>query len=229
MLVLDHVTKSFYHRAVFRDISISFPPGKITAIMGRNGAGKSTLLRIIAGLTSFDQGQIRINDIILSGNNPASRQDCFYLGHAPGLYPPLSAVENVAIAARFYGRKLTPDEIHGILDEVGLFRQHNDPINVFSQGMMQRLKLALAIAVPWKALLFDEPFTGLDEEGRTLTQHFLKTWIQPYNTILAVVHDYHWALAHCDNLMVFHQKKIEYFGPSIEADPDQVSTWLSGT
>ncbi len=196
--------------------------------MGRNGAGKSTLLRIMAGLTSFDQGTIVINDIPLSSNNPASRKDCFYLGHAPGLYPPLSAVENLGIAARFYGRKLGKDDIHKILDDVGLSRQHHDPISVFSQGMMQRLKLALAIAVPWTILLFDEPFTGLDEEGRNLTQHFLKSWIQPYNTIVVVVHDHQWALSQCDYLMIFQQKKIGYFGPSDEADPNQISSWLSG-
>ena len=131
-----------------------------------------------------------------------------YLGHAPGLYPGLSARENLAFAYRIYAQgdyNFSPDSV---LKDVGLLRQADDPIKVFSQGMLQRLKLALAKTIDWKLLLFDEPFAGLDLQGRSLTQSFFDDCKSPERSLLLVVHDLEWALDHCSRIILLEKGKI---------------------
>ncbi|NQV36660.1 MAG: ABC transporter ATP-binding protein [Candidatus Marinimicrobia bacterium] len=228
MIELLNVTKSFYHKPLFRDLSVQFESGNMSAILGKNGAGKSTLLRIMAGLTAFESGRINVCGTPLKSNNPLSRKAVLYIGHAPGLYPPLSAVENLRIAAMFYGKNYSDSEILDTLSQVGLDRQPDDSIRIYSQGMMQRLKLALAILIPWKVLLFDEPFTGLDEEGRILTESLLKSWQSEDKTIILVVHNHEWAMKHCDHLLVLHDKGIGYDGKSSDAKSENIAAMLQG-
>lgn len=197
-------------------------------MLGKNGAGKSTLLRIMAGLTSYDNGQIYILNKPLKSSDPSSRDLLLYIGHAPGLYPPLSAIENLRVAAKFYGKTYSDAEILSTLKEVGLDRQPHDSIRIYSQGMVQRLKLALAILIPWRILLFDEPFTGLDEEGRTLTEELLKSWQAEDKVIVLVVHNHEWALEHCQHIFVLHNKGIGYDGKSSEANPKDIAALLQG-
>lgn len=160
-------------------------------------------------MSALDNGEILINGETVKSNNPVSRRQSLYLGHAPGLYPPLSAMENLRIAGRFYGVNIGNARLLEILREVGLDRQFTDPIRVFSQGMTQRLKLALAIALPWSVLLFDEPFTGLDIEGRQLTEKLLESWKSPDRLLLLVVHDHRWANDHCDDIYVIRNGKVK--------------------
>ncbi len=228
MISCKNLTKSFYHKPVFHQITFNIEQESITALLGKNGAGKSTLLRILSGLTSFDGGEVNLDGTLVKSSHPESRSHVFYVGHSPGLYPPLSAVQNIRIASQFYGLKLSDHEISDVLSLVGLSQQAHDTIRIFSQGMMQRLKLALASVMPWKILLFDEPFTGLDEEGRKLTESMMGNWKKSGRTIVVVVHDHHWALENCDRVIVLHNKSIGIDGSARDVNPDRLKSMLGG-
>jgi len=92
--------------------------------------------------------------------------------------------------------------------------------------MMQRLKLAMAILIPWKILLFDEPFTGLDEEGKLLTESLLSEWNNGQKSIVTVVHDHHWAKEHCDTIITLHNKGIGYSGNAMDISIEQLTNLL---
>jgi ABC-2 type transport system ATP-binding protein len=208
LLSIANLTKSFFHRPVLNGISFSITAGEVVGLLGRNGAGKSTLLRIIAGLSSFDGGTVSINDQRVASTNYRARADFLYLGHAVGMYPVLSAVENLRYAAELYS--VTPDaaRIRSVLATVGLSRQQDEAIKVYSQGMLQRLKLALASLLPWPLLLFDEPFAGLDSQGRSFTDTVIQQWKRDGRTMLLVVHDLEWVLESCTRMLILDRGAI---------------------
>ncbi|RMF08419.1 MAG: ABC transporter ATP-binding protein [Candidatus Neomarinimicrobiota bacterium] len=208
MLSIQHLRKSFFRRPVLVDLTFQVGPGEIVGLMGKNGTGKSTLLRMIAGLSAPDGGEISVHGHRVGATQISSRQSVLYLGHAPGLYPGFSARENLTFAGRLYHESADRDGIREILREVGLERQADDPIKVYSQGMLQRLKLALAKLISWDLLLFDEPFSGLDAQGRELTARFFQTMQRPDKSCLLVLHDLNWALTHCSRILLLDQGKI---------------------
>ncbi len=177
--------------------------------MGKNGVGKSTLLRILARISSPDGGEISFQDRDLLKGTPEVRNKILYLGHHPALYPSLSAVENMHLALELRGN--TAVSISAVRDQLkalGLTRQINDPIGIYSQGMLQRLKLAQASLIDWELLLFDEPFSGLDAEGITRVQACLQDWKKSGKTMILVLHSVERALEHCSRFIFLSRGKI---------------------
>ncbi len=200
LLTVSHLSKSFYHRPVLSSVDLKIVSGDCLALMGKNGAGKSTLLRVLARISSANGGSVDFDGNDILSGPAANRRGILYLGHAPGMYPALSARENLRLMAEFQGGNPSVEAIAQALATVGLQRQADDPIRIYSQGMLQRLKLALALLVDWKLLLFDEPFAGLDAQGRTLVDSVLADWRQQARTMVLVVHDFEWIWQNCSRL-----------------------------
>ena len=189
MLSVSNISKSFDHRTVLNNITFHVEVGETVIIMGNNGAGKSTLLRIIARIMACDKGKILFQNNDLLNGSPLVRQKLLYVGHASAMYTILSAIENLQLALRLRG---TPVEISRIQDQLnyyGLTNQSNDPISIYSQGMLQRLKLAYASLASWNLLLIDEPFSGLDTEGIALVNKSLPRWKKLGKSMMIVLHN----------------------------------------
>jgi len=187
------------------DLSFQVREGEVVGLMGRNGVGKSTLLRILARISAPDRGKILFRGQNIFKGSALDRRGIHYLGHAPGLYPSLTAGENISFALTFHGEKPDQTRITAALDRVGLTAQRKDPIRVYSQGMLQRLKVALANLLPWTLLLFDEPLTGLDTQGSKLVESLLKEWRTPHRALLMVAHDLEWVLTFCSRVLILEQ------------------------
>ena len=158
---VNSIYKDFGDRPVLKDVNLFCPAGEITALVGPNGAGKTTLFKIMLGLLRADSGEVDPSNSSLLGG----------IVEKPAVYPYLSAEENLKVFARVGGRKLNKIEIHDLLDQVGLPTDRKDPSRNFSMGMKQRLGIAVALLSDPKALILDEPFTGLDPMGiRDLSQ-----------------------------------------------------------
>ena len=215
LLSITNLDKSFYHRPILKDFNLQIAGGEIVAVMGRNGVGKSTLFRVLARISSPVNGEITFQGKSILKGSDSNRKGILYLGHAPGMYPPLSAVENLQLISAIYSSPVSQSEIMSALNRVGLTEQINDPIKIYSQGMLQRLKLALAILVDWKLLLFDEPFTGLDAQGRKFTEMILADWKQAGRTVMLVTHDFEWSWSFCTRIVILESGIIQYdFSPS---------------
>ena len=189
MLSVSNISKSFDHRTILNNITFHVEVGETVIIMGNNGAGKSTLLRIIARIMACDKGEILFQNNDLLNGSPLVRQKLLYVGHASAMYTILSAIENLQLALTLRG---TPVEISRIQDQLnyyGLTNQSNDPISIYSQGMLQRLKLAYASLASWKLLLIDEPFSGLDTEGIALVNKSLHRWKKLGKSMMIVLHN----------------------------------------
>ncbi len=153
------------HR-LFEALSFAVAPGAPLAIVGGNGSGKSTLLRILAGVLSPLGGTVTL-DVRGEAVAPRDRPRCVgFAAPALELYGPLTARENLAFLVR--ARGLSGVDLDAELAAVGLAGRADEPVEAFSTGMRQRLRLASAVLPRPPVLLLDEPGATLDADGRAL-------------------------------------------------------------
>ena len=189
-LDINNLSKSFYHVPVFQSFSMSIKSGERVGLFGPNGSGKTTLLKMISGIMSVDKGEILIGNILQDSENIKTRKSIYYLGHSLGLYPGLTGNGNLSFISKLYGKGelLVLD----VLKKVGLGKIENKLVKFYSQGMLQRLKLATAIILNPEIILLDEPLNGLDNEGLNLFKKVYTEWEENSKTILVVSHDKEW-------------------------------------
>ena len=208
MLSLINVTKRFGYRTVLNRACLEIKQGEAVGLLGKNGSGKSTLLRIVSRILSYDFGSILWNGKPLMSSKLDSRRFLLYLGHEPGLYPPLSALENLQLVANIYGEDSSRKRIEKHLEAVGVDYSREGPIREFSRGMLQRLSLAKASIICWKLLLLDEPTTGVDSDGIELLSYMVESWKKEGRSLLVVSHDKLWISKYMDRVVVLENGEI---------------------
>ncbi|WP_405434104.1 ABC transporter ATP-binding protein [Micromonospora sp. NBC_00617] len=160
-LQLDGVDRSFGDRQVLKNVSFEVAAGRMTGFVGANGAGKTTTMRIILGVLAPDAGEVSW------GGAKLTRQDRRRFGYMPeerGLYPKMTAREQVTYLGRLHGldapaaRRATD----ALLERVGLGERGDDLLETLSLGNQQRAQIAAALVHDPEVLVLDEPFSGLD-------------------------------------------------------------------
>jgi len=157
------------------DLDLTIPAGRRVAIVGPNGAGKSTALALLAGHLRPDSGEVRLDGRIVSAHRvpgsprthlPAHRRRVVTLEQRPGLFPHLTALENVAYGPRARGtrRRDALARAHTELEAVGCADLASRRPHQLSGGQSQRVALARALAVDPELVLLDEPLAALDVE-----------------------------------------------------------------
>jgi heme ABC exporter ATP-binding subunit CcmA/heme exporter protein CcmB len=166
-LAFDAVTVDYGRSRVLSKVSFACRAGSLTGIFGPNGAGKTTLLRLASGRARPSRGQVVYGD---GGGAPsaAMRGRIGWLGHDPGLYPELTAAENLRFFAALHGIADPEARVAEALDRARLSDRAADPVGSFSRGMRQRIGLERALIAGPRVVLLDEPFTGLDEVSSQL-------------------------------------------------------------
>ena len=164
ILVTKDLTKVYGSKAAVKNINMHIPSGCIYGLIGRNGAGKTTIMRMISGLSEPTQGSYS-----LFGKTGAEmgrlRRQVGVLIEAPGVYPDLSAYDNLRLKSIGMG-VYTPERVAALLHTVGLSDvSRKVPTRNYSLGMRQRLGIALALVGDPKLLILDEPMNGLDPQG----------------------------------------------------------------
>lgn len=166
-------------RRLFRELSISLPPGRLLRVEGANGSGKTSLLRLLAGLALPAAGEVRWQGRPIRRQRDAYAQALFYLGHLGGLKDELTPLENLRIEADLCGLPAPAPALTAALDHWGLARQAALPLRVLSAGQKRRAALArlnLTTAPLW---ILDEPFNALDVDavaalGRQIESHLAR-------------------------------------------------------
>jgi ABC-2 type transport system ATP-binding protein len=156
------ITKCFGDVVALDGVDLDVAPGRIHGLAGPNGAGKTTLLGLLLGLAVADEGRL---DIL---GTPVGKTPGGVAGFVdgPGLYPALTARQNLAALAALHGRDRKTPKIDEVLGEVGLADVADDRVRGFSLGMRQRLGLAAALLTEPRLLVLDEPANGLDPAGK---------------------------------------------------------------
>ena len=176
------VTKVFGDTIALWDINVDCGSGGLLAIHGANGSGKSTLLRIVAGLTAPTRGRVS-----WSSDSPGSRPRIALLAHSSHLFDELTAIENIALAARLARR----DEAVSVelLARLGVEPYAARRARDLSAGTRRRVGLARVLATDPDALLVDEPFAGLDERAGDLVGRVLAETRDEGRVVVIATHD----------------------------------------
>lgn len=224
---LDGIAQRFGSRWVLRGVTLRVAAGEIVALTGRNGSGKSTILRVIATLLRPTRGAFRVFGIDGSADADAVRAHVGLLGHSTGLYPDLTAAENLRFAARMLGVAGDANAIGAALGEVGLARDADERVRHFSSGMQRRLALArLRIQRP-KLLLLDEPYNSIDAEGSEMVNALLVQTREAGGAALVVTHDLTRGLAVTDRVEQLEGGRIVRL-PLGRSEPRQEARVLTG-
>jgi len=207
---VDHIWKYYGDYPALRDLTLTVGESSCCALLGRNGAGKTTLLRILAGLSPFQRGAIR-----LFGTGPRAsetRRRTGFLGHGIGVYDDLSASENLQFFARICDLPHVSKTVSEWLKRVGLDRVADMPVRQFSRGMRQRLALARAFLHEPTVLLLDEPFTSLDDRAIAMLSQLLMEARERKATIVLSTHQLREALAIASHVALVENGKLRYTG-----------------
>jgi heme ABC exporter ATP-binding subunit CcmA len=210
------LVKAYEIVPVLRKLDLGITRGEFVALLGPNGSGKSTLLRLLCGLSKPTAGVIRIGGWELPKEAHAVRAQIGMVSHKPLLYENLSAKENLIFFARLYNlsQASIPARISELLAAVGLAKRGDDLVRTFSRGMLQRLSIARALLHNPDILLFDEPYTGLDQDASAVLDSLLKTAYEGGRTIVMSTHDLARAASLTSRVIILSHGVVGYDQPA---------------
>jgi heme exporter protein A len=160
-------------RLLFREVNFSLASGGLLELRGPNGGGKTSLLRILCGLATPADGEVRWNGANIRRLREEYCASLAYVAHLNGVKDELTALENLLVAGRVAGSELSKHEGEATLERVGLIHQRHLPARVLSAGQRRRLTLARLLAAQAKLWLLDEILTSLDDLGVDLVRKLI--------------------------------------------------------
>lgn len=165
IIEVEKLYKDYGHFKAVSDLSFHVNEGDVYGFLGQNGAGKSTTIRMLLTLIKPSAGQIRLFGKDLQQYRQEVLSKTGAVIERPDLYKYLSALDNLSIFARLSGLRLTNNQLLDKLDHVGLADRGHSKVKTFSQGMKQRLGIAVALVHDPQLVVLDEPTNGLDPQG----------------------------------------------------------------
>jgi len=202
--------------SVLDGVDFHLRAGESVSIRGESGSGKSTLLRLLSGNSRTTAGTITIGGWQLPKEVAAVRAQIGMVSHKSLLYDSLTARENLLFFARLYD--LPPKTMRGRIDallvQVGLEKRGDDLVRTYSRGMQQRLSIARALLHDPYILLFDEPYTGLDQNAANTLDGLLLDARQGTQTIIMATHQLERAGRLADRVVILSRGKVGYDAPT---------------
>lgn len=219
---LREVSRIYGRSFALHRLSLTLKAGQVTAIAGDNGAGKSTLLNLLATTDEPTSGEILFDEMSRAQFARRGRRQIGWVGHDALLYNELTARENLRFFARMYGINDALTRVDSWLQRVGLSDVADRQVRTYSRGMKQRLTLARALLHSPQLLLFDEPATGLDQQGKDFVLGLLAQLRDRGRLILLVTHDFSLIEGAADRLVVLRRGKISHDSLLDGVDPLEV-------
>jgi len=175
IIEVRELTKSFSEITAVNKLTFTVNENEVYGFLGQNGAGKSTTIRMLLSLIRPSEGEIKIFGLDLFSHRKEILHRVGAIIEKPDLYKYLTAKENLQLFAIMSGLKPDRKQLMEKLDKVGLAERADSKIKTFSQGMKQRLGIAVALVHDPDLIILDEPMNGLDPQGiadiRNLINH----------------------------------------------------------
>lgn len=210
MIVVNDIHKSFGKVRALRGVSFDAPDGKITGLLGPNGAGKSTTLRVLYTVLKPDKGGAAIDGIDVVTDSLKARQRIGTLPHGAGLYPHLSARENIAYFATLCGldKGIIDDKVSSIINllDIGDFADRRT--KGFSHGERTKVALARALVHDPQNIILDEPSNGLDVMATRSLRDLILKLKDTGRCILFSSHVMQEVAALCDDIVIIAHGKV---------------------
>ncbi|WP_328476381.1 ABC transporter ATP-binding protein [Streptomyces sp. NBC_00377] len=206
------ISKCFGDVVALDGIDLDVTQGQIHGLVGPNGAGKTTLLGLLLGLAVADSGRLEILGTPV-GRTLAAPDGVAGFVDGPGLYPALTARQNLAALAALRGGKTPTSGVDEVLDRVGLTDVADDRTRGFSLGMRQRLGLAAALLTKPRLLVLDEPSNGLDPAGTRHVHGVLDQLAADGTSVVLSSHRMDDLEALCSEVTILATGRVVFSGP----------------
>jgi len=214
MIVVKDIHKSFGKVRALRGVSFDAPDGRITGLLGPNGAGKSTTLRVLYTVLKPDQGTATIDGVDVVSDGLAARRRIGALPHGAGLYPHLSARENIAYYATLCGidKATLDDRVDSIIKQLEIDDFADRRTKGFSQGQRTKVSLARALVHDPQNVILDEPTNGLDVMALRSLRNLILKLKDDGRCILFSSHVMQEVAALCDDICIIANGKVAMAG-----------------
>jgi ABC-2 type transport system ATP-binding protein len=168
------------------NLSFEIQEGQLVGFLGANGAGKTTTLKMIMGLIHPSAGEINLFG--KSHKDISVREQIGFLTERPYFYDYLTGFEFLKFISQLFSKEIPVSKLHELLEKVGLGEAKDRQLRKYSKGMLQRVGIAQALLNDPKLLIFDEPMSGLDPDGRIELMDIIRDCHKGGATILFSTH-----------------------------------------
>lgn len=192
------------------DVSFKAADGQVTGLLGPNGAGKSTTLRMLATLVKPDEGSAQIDGFDVATDVLAVRKQLGFMPHNAGIYPRLSARENISYYARLCGlkRKESKERVNELINQLDMHSFADRRSAGFSQGQRTKVALARALVHRPQTLMLDEPTNGLDVMATRGLREIIRELAKQGHCVLFSSHIMQEVSALCDHIAIISDGHI---------------------
>ena len=210
MIKVDGIHKTFGKVKAVRGVSFEAPDGKITGLLGPNGAGKSTTMRILYTVLRPDEGRATIDGVDVVADSLGARQLIGALPHGAGLYPQLTARENIVYFARLCGvdKAEVDDRVAEIVDLLEITDFADRRTKGFSHGQRTKVALARALVHDPRNVILDEPTSGLDVMATRSLRELILKLKDGGRCVLFSSHIMQEVAALCDDICIIAHGKV---------------------
>ena len=212
MIEVDGLTRYYGEFAAVTDLSFRVEPGEVVGMLGPNGAGKTTTLRSLVGIIRPTRGTIRICGHDLLTDTIAAKQQLAFIPDEPQLFDHLTVREHLIFMARIYNVDGADAKIEGLLTELELQEKRDALPDALSRGMKQKLAIACGLLHDPRALLLDEPLTGLDPGAIRKTKQTILRQAQRGAAVILSSHLLSLVEELCTRIMVIDHGKVVAMG-----------------
>lgn len=209
------LTKDYGDRPALEPLDLEVPEGQHIALVGHNGSGKTTLLRMVAGLLQPSGGEA-----LIMGHPSGSidaRRSLSWLSDSPTFYDDLSLWEHLQYVGRLHGVGHWQPKSEELLERLQLTPRRDDIPTTFSRGLRQKAAIALAMVRPFDVLLVDEPFVGLDANGKATLLELLDEGASAGATLLVATHELAF-VGRVSRLLALRDGAMVFDGPPADVD-----------
>ncbi len=231
LLEVKNLSKNFKDLKAVNDLSFTVNEGDVYGFLGQNGAGKSTTIRMLLTLIQPTSGEINFFGKNLFEHRKEVLRQAGAVVERPDLYKYLSAYDNLFIFAKMSGVKVSRKLIMDQLELVGLADRASSKVKTFSQGMKQRLGIAVALVHDPRLIILDEPTNGLDPQGIADMRHLiLRLSKEMGKTVIVSSHLLNEIEQIANRMIIIHKgKKIAEGAVAEMLDPKRTGVQLETT
>lgn len=217
MIRVEDFHKAYGQTVAVAGLSFELRPGQILGLLGPNGAGKTTTLRALCGIIPPTRGRVTVSGHDVVADPVAAKQKLAFVPDDPRLFDALTVWEHLEFVAAAY--RVAPwDEAAGrLLQRFELVEKRDTPAGELSRGMRQKVAICCAYLYAPKAILFDEPLTGLDPRGIRTMKDTVRESAAAGAAVIVSSHLLSLVEDLCTHLLVLHRGRRLFFGTTADA------------
>lgn len=227
LLKIENISKTYKKRKVVDSVSFKIESGQVIGLLGPNGAGKTTSFYMVVGIISPDQGEIILDDLVITKDPmyKRARVGLSYLAQEPSIFRKLTVEENIIVALEAQGLNQTEqnEKLEQLLNNFRVQHIRSSFGFSLSGGERRRVEIARALAGSPKFILLDEPFAGIDPIAVNDIQNIIRDLKSQGIGVLITDHNVRETLGICDFAYILKDGRIQVCGSADEITNSEIA------